>query len=58
MKLLARIALKILPKKPTPPDLHKRPDENQYEYSIRVPLAEQPIQETPKLNYLGKPMKN
>jgi hypothetical protein len=56
-KLIAKFMLRILPEKPVPPDLNKRPDENQYEYSLRVPLIEQPIVEQPKLNYRGKPMR-
>lgn len=59
MKLIAKLALKILPKKKVVevPNLTRRPDENQYEYQMRVPLQEQPVLEQPKLNYRGKPMR-
>lgn len=54
---IARFMVKILPKKPEVPNLEKLPEENQYEYQLRVPLQQQPVQEKPKLNYRGQPMK-
>ena len=57
MKLFAKLMVKLLPKAKEVPDLTKRPDENQYDYQVRVPLIKQPTLESPKLNYRGKPMR-
>ena len=54
---LARLMIKILPKKPEPKVVTQLPEETVIQYNERVPLIERPTAEPIKLNYRGQPIK-